>query len=446
MNYRDYIFEQKKKPNYWKLTLRWAKIVLYLFLVVSLLWGCGEIFIPKYNSYKVADISGQNVYKPGVFFEIVIGAIFGKQHYFHMTSDGSLHEYSYLAISSWKQAFVKTQSPFFGCFVYPIAWLLVQIIRGFGGTSNGAGVIGAIFITSLIVRSITLVFSFKAQMNQEKMQALQLRQSAITAKYKGSKDPAAKQKQQMEIMQMYRKENMSPIGAIGTTFLSFPFLFAMYSVIKSTRQLRITKIGGIQLVNQPWGEITSGHWVYLALIAVYLPMQIMSMLLPTLLSLRSQKIVTEAQKKARRKQFIIQGVMMVVFVFFVFSIASGVAIYWIFSAFIQILQTLFFHWLRYSKKARRRQGLNLDPWYKRMFNKLPGLTTNKRIIGYSTGAKTLKPSPQPTNTISYNPLANSKPSIKPEKRTNRKKPQPVTQKKKKQFSLGSPKANRKNGR
>lgn len=209
------------------------------------------MFSSKYNSYEVSDISGQNVYRPGVFFEIIIGGLFGKNHYFHMTTNGQLHEYGYLAISSWQQAFAKTQSPFYGCFVYPIAYLLIAIMNGFGGVNNAGAIIGSIFITSLIIRMITLTFSFKMQTNQEKMQALQLKQSEITAKYKNSRDPAAKQKQQMEILGMYRKEGLSPLGSVLVIFLSFPFLIAMYTVIKSVRQLRIAHIGDIFLINRP---------------------------------------------------------------------------------------------------------------------------------------------------------------------------------------------------
>ena len=240
MNYKDYIFQVKKKKPLIKHIWKWTKIGLYIFLIVSMLWGCGQLFVSKYGVWEVKDISGQGVYKPGVFFEIVIASLFsGKEHYFHFASDSKVHEYSYLAISTWSEAFTKTQSPFYGVFVYPIAWILAKIIQGFGGAKNGVAVIAGIFLTSLIVRMITLLFSFKSQMNQEKMQMLQMKQSEIQAKYKGSKDQMSKQKQQMETMALYRKEGMSPFSAIGVQFLSIPFLVAMYTVIKSLRELKI---------------------------------------------------------------------------------------------------------------------------------------------------------------------------------------------------------------
>ncbi len=370
MNYRDYIFEKKQKTPIGKIIWKWIKICLYVFLIVSMLWGCGQLFSSTYSVWKVKDITGQSVYKPGVSFEIIINLFLGgKNHYFHIGSHGQIHEYPYVAINSWADAFTKTQSPFYGFFVYPIAWLLVKITNGFGGYQNGAAIIGSIFVTSLLVRTITLVFSFKAQMNQDKMQIVQLKQSEITAKYKYSKDPAAKQKQQLEVMALYKKEGMNPMASIAVTLLSFPFLIAMYQVIRTTRTLKVATVGQVSLLDQPWSMITSGHLIYLVILAVYLPLQVLSMFLPTILNLKNQKSITKEQKKARKKQYIIQGVMVGVFFIITISIAAGVAIYWIFSAVIQILQTLFFHWLRIYKNKNNTFISNISKKIKSKFSK-----------------------------------------------------------------------------
>lgn len=58
--------------------------------------------------------------------------------------------------------------------------------------------------------------------------------------------------------------------------------------------------------------ITSENYVYLALLFVYLPIQVVSMILPTILNLRKTKVITKEQKKARKRQFIMQGVMIIV--------------------------------------------------------------------------------------------------------------------------------------
>ncbi|WP_114565557.1 membrane protein insertase YidC [Spiroplasma phoeniceum] len=406
MNYRDYIFSDGKRTRkpWYSIAWKWTKLVLYLFLIISMLWGCGQMMVPKYGTAQILDVSGQKVYKPGVFFEIILGyANVGKEHFFYF-ENGQLYEYPYLAIRTWSDAFVKTSSPFYGCFVFPVAWILVNLIYGFGGLDNGAGIIGALFLTSLIVRLITLMFSWKAQRNQDKMQLMQIKQAEIQAKYKVSKDPAAKQKQQIEMMQLYRKEGVSPLSTIGSSFLSIPFLIAMYTVVRATRELKMATIGQISLIEKPWDMITSGNYVYLTLLFVYLPIQILSMILPTILNLRKTRVITKEQKKARKRQFIMQGVMIVVFFVVTISIASGVAIYWIFSAFIQILQTLGFHFLRVKKRSKKNKNKeSFGQRIKHLFVRKQHLKTTNNIENVEI-TKTKQIKTNNADKISYNPV------------------------------------------
>ncbi|WP_374696706.1 membrane protein insertase YidC [Spiroplasma endosymbiont of Polydrusus formosus] len=407
MNYRDYIFSDGKRTRkpWYSIAWKWIKLFLYLFLIISMLWGCGQMMVPRYGTAQILDVSGQTVYKPGVFFEIILGYVnVGKEHFFHF-ENGQFYEYPYLAIRTWYDAFVKTSSPFYGCFVFPVGWILVNLIYGFGGLDNGAGIIGALFLTSLIVRLITLMFSWKVQRNQDKMQLMQIKQAEIQAKYKGSRDPVAKQKQQMEIMQLYRKEGVSPLSTIGSSFLSIPFLIAMYTVVRATRELKMATIGKISLIEKPWDMITSGNYVYLTLLFVYLSIQIISMILPTILNLRKTRVITKEQKKNRKRQFIMQGVMIIVFFVVTISIASGVAIYWIFSAFIQILQTLGFHFLRVKKRRKKNKNTDsLGQKIKHLFVRKPHFKTINNLPEAVEITKTKQVKTNNHDKVSYNPV------------------------------------------
>lgn len=83
------------------------------------------------------------------------------------------------------------------------------------------------------------------------MQTVTGKQAEIQAKYAGKKDPASKQKQQMEMMELYKKEGISPFSSIVASFASMPFLFAMYAVIRSTHALKVAEVGDIKLIEQP---------------------------------------------------------------------------------------------------------------------------------------------------------------------------------------------------
>jgi YidC/Oxa1 family membrane protein insertase len=116
---------------------------------------------------------------------------------------------------------------------------------------EGFSIFGAIFFTTLLIKLMTLAFSFKSQQNQEKIQQLQLRVTEIQNKYKFSNDPKSRQKMQFEIMNLYRSEKISPFSSFFTMMLTFPFLYAMFIVIKCNRTLKDGNIGPIKLIVQP---------------------------------------------------------------------------------------------------------------------------------------------------------------------------------------------------
>ncbi len=85
-----------------------------------------------------------------------------------------------------------------------------------------------------------------------------------------------------------------PLSTIDSYFLLIPFLIAMYTVVRETRKLKIATTGQIYLIEKPWDMIASGNYVYLSLLfSVYLPIQIISMILPTILNLRKTRFITK---------------------------------------------------------------------------------------------------------------------------------------------------------
>jgi YidC/Oxa1 family membrane protein insertase len=109
----------------------------------------------------------------------------------------------------------------------------------------------SIFLTTLLIKLLTLVFAFRSQQNQEKMQGLQLKINEIQNRYKYSSEPNARQKMQMEIMGLYRSENINPLSSFLSVMLTFPFLYAMFIVIRANRLLKESRVGKIELIEQP---------------------------------------------------------------------------------------------------------------------------------------------------------------------------------------------------
>ena len=92
--------------------------------------------------------------------------------------------------------------------------------------STGA-VLLVIFVTTVSVRGAGTALSLKSTVAMEKMKEIQPKMTAIQAKYAGRTDPASKQQQTKEIMDMYKKENVNPLGAFGSMFVSMPLFIAL---------------------------------------------------------------------------------------------------------------------------------------------------------------------------------------------------------------------------
>jgi YidC/Oxa1 family membrane protein insertase len=85
----------------------------------------------------------------------------------------------------------------------------------------------AIIILTIAIRALLLPLGFKQIKSMQNMQALQPKLKEIQKKYKNNR-----QKQQEEQMKLYRESGVSPLSGCLPMLLTFPFLIAMYAVIK----------------------------------------------------------------------------------------------------------------------------------------------------------------------------------------------------------------------
>jgi YidC/Oxa1 family membrane protein insertase len=85
----------------------------------------------------------------------------------------------------------------------------------------------AIVILTIAIRALLLPLGFKQIKSMQNMQALQPKIKEIQKKHKNNR-----QKQQEEQMKLYRESGVSPFSGCLPMLLTFPFLIAMYAVIK----------------------------------------------------------------------------------------------------------------------------------------------------------------------------------------------------------------------
>lgn len=146
-------------------------------------------------------------------------------------------------------------------FIRPLAFLLIFIGKNVGNYAV------SLIIISLIIRLIAYPITKKTAMQSELMKKAQPELERIQKKYKGKEDQESLMKQQQEMMMIYKKNNINPLGGCLFAFLQLPIFIAFFEAVQRTPALFEDKFLTLQLGTTPAVGISSGAWfAYLILI------------------------------------------------------------------------------------------------------------------------------------------------------------------------------------
>lgn len=133
----------------------------------------------------------------------------------------------------------------------PITNILVQIFMAFekfvtsiGIDNKGTALVVSVFLITLLVRMLILPLTIKQMRSSAKMQEIQPLVKKAQEKYKGNPEKA-----NMEVMKIYKENNVSMAGGCLPLFIQMPILFALYAVF--------TQVG-----NMPEFQNASFLWIH----------------------------------------------------------------------------------------------------------------------------------------------------------------------------------------
>ena len=262
----------------------------------------------------------------------------------------------YVNAKTWGYAWSK--GFFEGLLVYPIGWLIDQIVGGFvaGGASLGAAAfLGIVFVT-LIVRSLMFLATFKSTTGNAKMTELQPEIQKIQNKYPNSNtSQVEKQRMAEEMQRLYKKNKINPFASIIVMIVQFPVFICVWGALSGSSALTSGSILGLNLsmgikdvlfVASNWGP--AGNYAAVTALFLFLLMagaQTVSMLLPQWLQKAKAKKVAKlgknpAQSSQSKQMKIFTYVMLAMIIFMGFSLVSAMGIYWFIGAIFSIGQTL----------------------------------------------------------------------------------------------------------
>ena len=262
----------------------------------------------------------------------------------------------YISPKSWQFAWSK--GFFEGLLVYPIGWLIDQIVVGFkaaGATAGAAALLGIIFVT-LIVRSLMLLATFKSTANNAKMTELQPEIQKIQNKYPNANtSQIEKQRQAEEMNRLYKKNKINPFTSLLVMIVQFPVFICVWGALSGSAYLTTGTVLGLNLSlsirdvlfnGANWGP--AGNYAAVTALFLFLLMagaQTVSMLLPQWIQKQKAKKAAKlgknpAQKSQNNQMKIFTYVMLAMIIFMGFSLVSAMGIYWFIGAVFSVIQTI----------------------------------------------------------------------------------------------------------
>ena len=122
-----------------------------------------------------------------------------------------------------------------------VAWVMVYIHKflvlvGMHDGSGAAWVLSIVGLT-IFVRILIMPLFVRQIRASRGMQLMQPELQALQAKYKGKKDPASKQRQQEEMMALYRKHGTNPFASCFPILIQMPIFFALFRVLANLEKV-----------------------------------------------------------------------------------------------------------------------------------------------------------------------------------------------------------------
>jgi len=258
---------------------------------------------------------------------------------FGITSNSSItQEYGvYLGpadIGLLKGADIGAESALTSGFLGSIGQLLMNVLRFFHRITGNWGV--AILLLAIFINIVLYPLTRKSYKSMHEMQVLQPKIEKLRQEYKNNP-----QKLQKEIMELYKKSKVNPMGGCLPLLLQMPIFFALYQglinfiELKGSGFLWIKDLSITENIKIPFTLPLLGNTINILPIFMLVAMFFQQRL--------SNKLTSMSQTDEQRQQQKIMTVMMtVMFGFIFYNMPSGFVLYWFTStAVMTIIQYMF---------------------------------------------------------------------------------------------------------
>ena len=198
-----------------------------------------------------------------------------------------------------------------------VNWVVDHAVHNYGWS---------IILVTVALNFILFPLKLTSMKSMKKMQALQPQIAAINDKYKniGLRDPR-KSEQNQEVMELYKKHGVNPMGGCVPMLLQIPFFIAFYKVFSVSVEMRGAHWLWVTDLSQP--ETLAIHILPIVMIASQFLMQ---------------KMTPPAAGGDPNQQKMMMF-MPLIFGFMFYNFSSGLVLYYLTSNLVGIAQQFFFN-------------------------------------------------------------------------------------------------------
>ena len=221
----------------------------------------------------------------------------------------------------------------------------------------------AILIVTVLVKTVFYPLANRSYLSMAKMKAAQPEMTAIRERF-----PDDKQKQQQELMELYRREQINPIAGCLPVVVQIPVFFALYKVIFITLEMRHAPFfGWIHDLSAPDPTNLFNLFGLLPFDPTHLPMvgQFLAIgIWPLIMGVSmfvQMKMNPEPTDPVQKQMF---AWMPVLFTFMLGTFPAGLVIYWTWNNTLSVTQQYF---------IMKRAGVKVELW-----DNLTGLLGGKK--------------------------------------------------------------------
>jgi len=290
------------------------------------------------KTYQADYLGGEKVIAPGASTEV--------SHRFFAGAKETQTIDAYQATLGIKNFDLMIDWGWFYFITKPLFWLIDHIYRYVGNF----GV--AILITTVLIKAAFFPLANRSYESMAKMKAVQPQMKELQARY-----PNDKQKQQQELMELYKREKINPVAGCLPVVVQIPVFFALYKVIFITIEMRHAPFfGWIKDLSAPdptnlftlFGLVA---WdpTHVPIIGHFLWLGIWPLIMGVSMFLQ-MKMNPAPTDPVQQQMF---AWMPVIFTFMLGSFPAGLVIYWTWNNTLSVIQQYL---------IMRKSGVKVELW------------------------------------------------------------------------------------